>query len=112
MLVGAVGSDFDDYEAWLRRHGVEVEERDVGADLLPALRTDPPRCVLPLLHGEAGEDGALREVLELVGVPYVGAGVLGSAVSMDKEYTKKLLAAAGIPMPTWQDALRRHLAAY
>ncbi|HJR36820.1 MAG TPA: ATP-binding cassette domain-containing protein, partial [Nocardioidaceae bacterium] len=50
----------------LRDSGAEVDERDVDASLLPALRDDPPMCVLPLLHGETGEDGALREVLELV----------------------------------------------
>ena len=57
----------------LREAGAEVDERDVDASLLPALRDDPPMCVLPLLHGETGEDGALREVLELLGVPYVGS---------------------------------------
>ena len=53
--------------------GLEVEVRDVDADLLPALAEHRPDCVVPLLHGETGEDGSLREVLELVGVPYVGA---------------------------------------
>src|SRR5512145_1560849 len=68
----------------LRDAGVEVEERDVDAGLLPALRTSPPDCVLPLLHGEIGEDGALREVLELVGVPYVGAQPAACRVAFDK----------------------------
>jgi D-alanine-D-alanine ligase len=54
--------------------------------------------VFPVLHGPYGEDGTIQGLLEMAGVPYVGAGVLGSAVSMDKEYTKKLLAAAGIPV--------------
>jgi D-alanine-D-alanine ligase len=49
----------------LRDTGVEVDERDVDASLLPSLRSDPPGCVVPLLHGETGEDGALQEVLEL-----------------------------------------------
>ena len=57
----------------LRGTGVEVEERDVDAALLPALAADRPACVIPMLHGEAGEDGAIREVLELVDVPYVGS---------------------------------------
>ncbi|HEY0774733.1 MAG TPA: D-alanine--D-alanine ligase, partial [Nocardioidaceae bacterium] len=55
----------------LRDAGVEVDERDVDATLLPSLRSEVPACVVPLLHGETGEDGAIREVLELVGVPYV-----------------------------------------
>jgi D-alanine--D-alanine ligase len=52
--------------------------------------------VLPLLHGPMGEDGTVQGLLELLGVPYVGSGVLGSAVGMDKGIAKQLLAAAGI----------------
>ncbi|WP_433657086.1 D-alanine--D-alanine ligase family protein [Nocardia sp. CA-128927] len=54
--------------------------------------------VFPLLHGPFGEDGTLQGMLELAGVPYVGAGVLASAAGMDKEFTKKLLAAEGLPV--------------
>ncbi|MDQ3431214.1 MAG: D-alanine--D-alanine ligase [Actinomycetota bacterium] len=54
--------------------------------------------VLPLLHGPYGEDGTLQGLLELAGVPYVGSGVLSSAASMDKEFMKRLLAAAGLPV--------------
>ena len=54
--------------------------------------------ILPVLHGPFGEDGTIQGLFELSGVPYVGAGVLASAASMDKEYTKKLLAAEGIPV--------------
>ena len=49
--------------------------------------------VFPVLHGPYGEDGTIQGLLELAGVPYVGAGVLASAAGMDKEFTKKLLAA-------------------
>jgi D-alanine-D-alanine ligase len=52
--------------------------------------------VFPALHGPYGEDGTIQSVLELVGVPYVGNGVLASAAGMDKEFTKKLLAAEGL----------------
>lgn len=52
----------------------------------------------PVLHGKYGEDGTIQGLLELAGVPYVGPGVLASACGMDKEYTKKLVAAAGIPV--------------
>jgi D-alanine-D-alanine ligase len=52
--------------------------------------------VFPVLHGAYGEDGTIQGLLELAGVPYVGAGVLASAAGMDKEYTKKLLAAEGL----------------
>jgi D-alanine-D-alanine ligase len=54
--------------------------------------------VFPALHGPYGEDGTIQSVLELAGIPYVGNGVLASAIGMDKEYTKKLLAAAGLPV--------------
>ncbi|MEN3612723.1 D-alanine--D-alanine ligase family protein [Plantactinospora sp. ZYX-F-223] len=54
--------------------------------------------IFPALHGPYGEDGTLQSVLELTGVPYVGNGVLASAAGMDKEFTKKLLAAEGIPV--------------
>ncbi|HEV7470059.1 MAG TPA: D-alanine--D-alanine ligase family protein [Pseudonocardia sp.] len=53
--------------------------------------------VFPVLHGPFGEDGTVQGLLEMAGLPYVGAGVLASAAGMDKEFTKKLLAAAGIP---------------
>jgi len=55
--------------------------------------------VLPLLHGPMGEDGTIQGMLELAHVAYVGAGVLGSAVSMDKATTKRVLAAEGIAQP-------------
>ncbi|HKA68960.1 MAG TPA: D-alanine--D-alanine ligase family protein [Actinomycetes bacterium] len=54
--------------------------------------------VFPLLHGPYGEDGTLQGLLELAGIPYVGSGVLSSAVAMDKEYMKKLFVATGLPV--------------
>ncbi|WP_405139240.1 D-alanine--D-alanine ligase family protein [Nocardia sp. NBC_01388] len=56
--------------------------------------------VFPVLHGAFGEDGTLQGLLELAGIPYVGPGVLASAAGMDKEFTKKLLAAEGLPIGT------------
>jgi D-alanine-D-alanine ligase len=53
--------------------------------------------VFPVLHGAYGEDGTIQGLLEMSGLPYVGSGVFASAASMDKEFTKKLLTAAGIP---------------
>jgi D-alanine-D-alanine ligase len=54
--------------------------------------------VFPVLHGPFGEDGTIQGLLELAGVPYVGSGVLGSAVGMDKDVQKRLLSAAGLPL--------------
>ncbi len=54
--------------------------------------------VFPVLHGPFGEDGTIQGLLELADLPYVGPGVLASAAGMDKEFTKKLLAAEGLPL--------------
>ncbi|MCV7066962.1 D-alanine--D-alanine ligase [Mycolicibacterium farcinogenes] len=54
--------------------------------------------VFPVLHGPYGEDGTIQGLLELAGIPYVGSGVLSSAAGMDKEFTKKLLVAEGLPI--------------
>ena len=58
--------------------------------------------VFPLVHGRGGEDGAIQGLLELAGLPYVGAGVAGSALGMDKELSKSLLARTGIPVAPYQ----------
>ena len=83
----------------LREAGTEVDVRDVDADLLRVLRDDPPDCVLPLLHGEIGEDGAVREVLELVGLPYVGSRPSACRAAFDKPVAKAAVARAGIHTP-------------
>jgi D-alanine-D-alanine ligase len=73
-------------------------------DLVVTEPSQPPRTlgevdvVFPLLHGPWGEDGTIQGMLEMAGVRYVGAGVLASAVSMDKAYMKVVLAAAGLPV--------------
>ncbi len=61
---------------------------------------DLPRLdlVFPVLHGPFGEDGTIQGLLDMLGVPYVGAGVLGSAVGMDKDVQKRLLREAGFPV--------------
>ena len=68
----------------LRSVGVEVEQRDVDASLVDRLRNDPPDAVFPVLHGVTGEDGALRQVLDLYGVPYVGADAAACRTAFDK----------------------------
>ncbi|GAA2268374.1 MULTISPECIES: D-alanine--D-alanine ligase family protein [Kitasatospora] len=71
-------------------------------EVVLATSTEAPKAlgevdvVLPLLHGPWGEDGTLQGMLELSGVPYVGSGVLASAVGMDKEFTKRILQSHGI----------------
>jgi D-alanine-D-alanine ligase len=57
--------------------------------------------VFPVIHGTFGEDGTMQGLLELAGLPFVGAGVLGSAIGMDKDIAKKLMQVAGIPVVPW-----------
>ena len=57
--------------------------------------------IFPIIHGSFGEDGALQGLLECAGIPYVGSRVLGSAIQMDKDVAKRLLAAAGLPVVPW-----------
>jgi D-alanine-D-alanine ligase len=57
--------------------------------------------IFPALHGGAGEDGTLQALLDLAGLPYAGSGRLGCTLAMDKEVSKRLLRAAGIPTPDW-----------
>jgi len=104
----------DDPQALEIRDRTLPQVKDGAAVVLPAdptagglVTVDPAEgtraltgvdVVFPVLHGAYGEDGTLQGLLEMAGVPYVGAGVLASAVGMDKEYTKKLLAAEGLPV--------------
>src|SRR4028119_559345 len=63
--------------------------------------------VFPVLHGPYGEDGTIQGMLELAGVPYVGSGVLGSAVGMDKVTMKKVFAHHGLPQVEWVGLTRK-----
>ena len=65
--------------------------------------------VLPLVHGPMGEDGTLQGLLEMAGVPYVGAGVASSALCMDKALSKRVLASFGLPVVPWLDVRRAQL---
>jgi D-alanine-D-alanine ligase len=83
--------------------GVELAGEPAGGALVLADGTRRPvDVVFPVLHGPFGEDGAVQGLLELAGVPYVGAGVLGSAVGMDKAVQKVLFAAAGLPLVPYE----------
>jgi D-alanine-D-alanine ligase len=68
----------------------------------PAAHIPPVDVVFPVLHGPMGEDGTVQGLLELAGVPYVGCGVLGSAVGMDKAMMKAAFAAADLPLVAWR----------
>ena len=77
----------------------EVTEADVDAGLLPHLTAHRPDCVVPLLHGAAGEDGALRDVLETLDIDYVGSDAAGSRLAFDKPVASTLVSGTGIAVP-------------
>ena len=83
----------------------QLEAAGPATDPLPAVlpRSDEdlPVVVLPILHGTRGEDGTVQGMLELAGVPFVGSGVLGSALCMDKLKAKDVLAAHDVPQVPW-----------
>lgn len=98
----------------LRAAGVEVQVHDVDADLLTFLRDSQPAVVWPLLHGASGEDGSIRDVLELLGLAYVGSGPRESRAVWNKPVAKAALLSAGIDTPpyvTLPQALFRDLGA-
>ena len=83
----------------LERLGHEVTAIDVGVDLIKRLREIEPDAIFVALHGRDGEDGTVQELLEILGIPYTGSGVLACARATDKVLTKHLLGEAGIPTP-------------
>ncbi|HEV2074842.1 MAG TPA: D-alanine--D-alanine ligase [Thermoleophilaceae bacterium] len=83
----------------LERLGHHVEAIDVGVDLVARLEESRPDAAFVALHGRGGEDGTVQELLEILGIPYTGSGVLACTRAMDKVLTKQLLTAAGIPTP-------------
>jgi len=87
--------------AALRNAGLDVEVLDTDAGLLPALATHPCDALFIALHGASGEDGSLRSVLELAGIPYVGSSSTASRLAWDKPGAKARVTGAGIRTPEW-----------
>jgi D-alanine-D-alanine ligase len=83
----------------LERLGHETLPIDVGTDLIARLREGSPDVAFLALHGRNGEDGTVQELLEILGIPYTGSGVLGCIRCMDKVLAKHLLIEAGVPTP-------------
>src|SRR5256712_1876041 len=96
LLSGTIGTEVPDTAA------LEEAERRLLADGLAELPVVQRADVLCLaLHGGTGEGGTLQAILDVVGVPYTGSGALGSALAMDKDLSKRLFRAAGVPVPAW-----------
>jgi D-alanine-D-alanine ligase len=83
----------------LAEHGITVELRDPDASLLAHLRENRPDVVWPALHGASGEDGALRGLLDFIGVPYVGSRAEASRLAWDKPTAKTLVGRVGVLTP-------------
>jgi D-alanine-D-alanine ligase len=83
----------------LQRLGHDVVGIDVGADLIERLRASSPDAAFVAMHGRDGEDGTIQELLEILGIPYTGSGVLGCARANDKVLSKHLCNEAGVPTP-------------
>jgi D-alanine-D-alanine ligase len=83
----------------LERLGHDVVSIDAGGDLIERLRAAAPDVAFVALHGRDGEDGTVQELLEILGIPYTGSGVLACVRSIDKVLAKHLLLEAGIPTP-------------
>src|SRR6056297_1190649 len=77
----------------------EVTEADVDASLLANLREHRPDCVVPLLHGAAGEDGALRDVLETLNISFVGSDSSACRLAFDKPVASSLVSGTGVAVP-------------
>ncbi|PUB18831.1 D-alanine--D-alanine ligase [Yoonia sediminilitoris] len=84
--------------AALRDSGCEVIEVDAGPDVASHLRDIAPDVVFNALHGRWGEDGAVQGILEWLRIPYTHSGILASALTLDKERTKQVYRAAGLPV--------------
>lgn len=83
----------------LEQQGYEAVRLDLDDGLIDTLKTRNPACVFIALHGRLGEDGTVQGLLEVLGIPYTGSGVLASALAMDKAASKKIFCFEQIPTP-------------
>lgn len=100
----------------LQNLGVNFEVLDVADDAIDRIREINPDLALNMLHGQGGEDGVIQGVLEMLGIPYTGSGVLASALAMDKVKSKLIWREAGLktaefvilqPNTHWEDVIDR-----
>ena len=88
----------------LKRRGYNVTAIDVDPDLAIKLKRKHIGAAFIALHGRWGEDGSVQGLLEIMGIPYTGSGVLGSAMAMDKVVMKMMFESMGIPSPAYTQA--------
>ncbi len=87
--------------AALQRKGLDAVGLDVDAEIAQGLRRQKVEVAFVVLHGKPGEDGTIQGLLELIGIPYTGSGVLASALALNKLASKKLFEREGIPTPPY-----------
>ncbi|MFQ6132020.1 MAG: D-alanine--D-alanine ligase, partial [Armatimonadota bacterium] len=85
----------------LARQGFEVVSIDPQGDVAQRLRESGAQVVFNILHGGKGEDGTIQGLLDILGLPYTGSGVLASALAMDKAQSKRIFKATDIPTPSF-----------
>jgi D-alanine-D-alanine ligase len=85
----------------LEHLGYPVRSLDFDAHFVENIREAAPDVVFNALHGPGGEDGTIQAILDWLGLPYTGSGVVACAIAMDKHLTKKILSAEGLPTPNW-----------
>jgi len=98
----------------LERTGFRVSRVDVGRDIATVLTALKPDVALNMLHGRPGEDGTIQGMLEILGIPYSHSGVLASSLAMQKDFSKVMFLAAGVPVAegivtTRLEAAKQHL---
>lgn len=86
----------------LRDSGINAAGIDVGRDAAFQIRKNKIDFAYIALHGPWGEDGTIQGMLEIMGVPYSGSGVLANAAAMNKIFSKRIFLAEGLPTPRWQ----------
>jgi len=86
----------------LEREGADVVGIDSAEFLIEKLKKEKVEVAFIALHGKYGEDGTIQGLLEMIGIPYTGSGVLASALAMNKNLSKKVFQAVGIPTPRFE----------
>jgi D-alanine-D-alanine ligase len=94
----------------LKGLGYNAFSIDVGSDICDVLDKGEIETAFLALHGGYGEDGSIQGMLEVLGIPYTGSGVLASALAMDKEASKKVFLYHGIPVPLFEVLTKEHRA--
>lgn len=87
--------------------GYNAAAIDVGKDIVNVLKKEKVKFAFMALHGGMGENGAMQGMLEVIGIPYTGSGVLASALAMDKEISKKIFSYHGLSVPPYAAVSKR-----